>query len=549
MSLTVSSEILSFTVSDSFEKQRKDSATSYRKDSETTIQSEKLTIEDLNDLLEAAKKASDTRVTRALESILLARYGKFDKAVPNFKAFGEVLRSFLMGDLIDGWVYKKGRDGRDYPYLVTGFTYDDGQSHKGAATPSLRMHIASYTRTGYQNKSTPGFSSDGICFYPQDVAKRRMSDIFLAKDLFHETPQMKASHVASMDRFNEIVRPSFAKQFRFTGVAENYEEDNHMRRGFVSTNLRVVHDIEMSEYGAYRTSVESDLFLRHPQADGVGQVPEHPLVRVVDLRAQESFWVNGDLLEPYVYDKSLREKLILPSSHRDLLDVLTSDISAFVDDFVEGKTSTNVILCKGPAGVGKTLTAEVYAELIERPLYSVHAGTLGTDAGTIEANLRKVFSQARRLDCVLLLDEADVFVGTRKDNIEQNAIVAEFLRTLEYYEGLMFLTTNRPNDIDDAIINRCAAVIAYDYPSPDDTQEIWRVMGRHYKNKLDEALIAQLLALFPKIAPRDIKGLFRLALRVASGKGKVLDLDMFRQCAMFRAIKMTEKESALSHQK
>ena len=66
--------------------------------------------------------------------------------------------------------------------------------------------------------------------------------------------------------------------------------------------------------------------------------------------------------------------------------------------------------------------------------------------------------------------------------------MAEFLRTLEYYEGLMFLTTNRPNDIDDAIINRCAAVIAYDYPSPDDTQEIWRVMGRHYKNKLDEAL-------------------------------------------------------------
>mgnify|MGYP002655347674 CR=1 FL=1 len=43
-----------------------------------------------------------------------------------------------------------------------------------------------------------------------------------------------------------------------------------------------------------------------------------------------------------------------------------------------------MILCKGIPGVGKTLTAEVYAELIERPLYAVHSGSLGTDAATIE---------------------------------------------------------------------------------------------------------------------------------------------------------------------
>ena len=58
-----------------------------------------------------------------------------------------------------------------------------------------------------------------------------------------------------------------------------------------------------------------------------------------------------------------------------------------------------------------------------------------------------------------LLDEADVFVLERGLDLVQNAIVAEFLRTLEYFDGLLFLTTNRMNGVDEAILARCAAVI------------------------------------------------------------------------------------------
>ena len=316
-----------------------------------------------------------------------------------------------------------------------------------------------------------------------------------------------------------------------------YQESNYLRRGAVLKNRKVVHDLASEDYGAFAHYAESTLF-EGLTADGTGEVPEHPLVRVFDLATHEYLWVNADLLTPYAYDKSLREKLILPKSHRDLLDVLTANLDAFVEDIIEGKSAGNVILCKGIPGVGKTLTAEVYAELTERPLYSVHSGALGTSAEEIDKNLRVIFQRAKRWDCVLLLDEADVFVVERGGNIELNAIVAEFLRVLEYFDGLLFMTTNRPSDIDEAIISRCAAIIDYKVPEAGDAAAIWRVMANQYKTTLSKNLIAELVELFPKIAPRDIKMLLRLALRVSQGEKTPLGIETFRRCAMFRAVQM-----------
>ena len=59
-------------------------------------------------------------------------------------------------------------------------------------------------------------------------------------------------------------------------------------------------------------------------------------------------------------------------------------------------------------------------------------------------------------------------------------------------------------------------------------------------SRLDDALISQLLDLFPHIAPRDIKMLLRLALRMSQARQLTLDAELFRQCAMFRDIAMQQ---------
>nr|GFD59301.1 hypothetical protein [Tanacetum cinerariifolium] len=81
---------------------------------------------------------------------------------------------------------------------------------------------------------------------------------------------------------------------------------------------------------------------------------------------------------------------------------------------------------------GKTLTAESVAELAERPLYRVTCGDVGTNPETVEKYLNSVMFIGDTWNCVVLLDEADVFMEERtKLDLERNALVSVFLRVLE----------------------------------------------------------------------------------------------------------------------
>jgi hypothetical protein len=92
----------------------------------------------------------------------------------------------------------------------------------------------------------------------------------------------------------------------------------------------------------------------------------------------------------------------------------------------------------------------------------VSAGELGTDPRTLEAELQKILDIAHAWGAVLLLDEADVFLekSTIQD-IHRNALVSIFLRLLEYFQGILFLTTNRVETFDDAFQSRIHIALRY----------------------------------------------------------------------------------------
>ncbi|HED1231812.1 TPA: AAA family ATPase [Citrobacter freundii] len=543
MALTIKTETLKATTSPTFEALR--NRYSHRSsDDEIAVDPLCLSRDDLNELLQACRGDGESKNRRALESIITALEGDFDKPVSSFPAFGRVLLQYLKSNRIDGWIYRRGHDGNLYPGLVTAIK--EVKSEKNSdRPPSLLLQISWYGFGEYSHsKKVYGTQLTALNFEPNEVARRSVAKTLADRDIYHETHELKQEYLEQLTRFKEVVDGQFGNQFKATGRAVRMESYSYSDRNLEIAGHKLIHDLPDSECDAYGAEVESPLF----EDDQFGLLPEIPVQRYFDLSLQDLIWIHANNVEPYKYDKELPKKMVLPEDHRDLLDILTTDISAFTSDIVEGKSAGNIIMCVGSPGLGKTLTAEVYAEVIERPLYSIHAGALGTNADDIEKNLRTILTRAKRWNCVLLLDEADVFVMQRGASLTQNAIVAEFLRTLEYFDGLMFMTSNRGSDIDEAIIPRCAAIIHYDVPEKSDAQKIWKIMGENFGVNIPDELVRSLVNTYPELPPRDIKMLLRLTLRMSvkeQGSGSIPTLDIVRKCAMFRGIERKGKEKAL----
>ncbi|KAI0015361.1 hypothetical protein F4780DRAFT_89192 [Xylariomycetidae sp. FL0641] len=154
-------------------------------------------------------------------------------------------------------------------------------------------------------------------------------------------------------------------------------------------------------------------------------------------------------------------------------------------DIVKGKGMGLTFLLHGEPGVGKTSTVECIAAKLGRPLYPITCGDIGTTAATVSVNLREIFSKAEKWNCLLLLDEADVFLADRskQQDIERNAIVSVFLNALEFYNGVLFLTTNRVGTFDHAFRSRIHFPLYYSRLSSDQTKEIWKMNIRRLREQ------------------------------------------------------------------
>ncbi|KAH6843479.1 hypothetical protein B0I37DRAFT_437847 [Chaetomium sp. MPI-CAGE-AT-0009] len=152
-------------------------------------------------------------------------------------------------------------------------------------------------------------------------------------------------------------------------------------------------------------------------------------------------------------------------------------------DPIPGKGNNLVFLLHGPPGVGKTATVEAVAQKYRRPLFAITSGDLGSTPDAVESSLTEIFHLANVWDCILLLDEADVFLEEReKSDLKRNAVVSGklvppflFLRVMEYYNGVLFLTTNRPGQLDEAIKSRVHSALLYQTLSQAQTEKVFRM--------------------------------------------------------------------------
>jgi SpoVK/Ycf46/Vps4 family AAA+-type ATPase len=111
---------------------------------------------------------------------------------------------------------------------------------------------------------------------------------------------------------------------------------------------------------------------------------------------------------------------------------------------------------------------------VRRPLYVVGSGDLDTNAKQIDPQLTTIFDIAHTWSAIVLIDEADVFLEERSLNdLGRNALVAVFLRQLEYFQGILFLTTNRVNSFDEAFESRIHVSLRFKELDFDARRQIW----------------------------------------------------------------------------
>ncbi|MBR0567484.1 AAA family ATPase [Azoarcus sp. L1K30] len=462
-----------------------------------------------------------------------------------------------------GWLFHVDGSGIVKPHVVSRIDYTPAGTEERARIV-LDLKANSCGKVVHSN----------LFIGERELAGRNIAQILAAKGYLRETPALIAAYDEGLARYHAW-RGEYSAQFSGTGLGLLAEDPTATHRNtdwsrknsvVLSTSgqaARLVNDEAILLNRELTLEISGNLLtqlLKRADRNAVfsreterrladlaetmptrlfTQVPIHGYVLLYHLELHHHVWVHVDQLSPYRYRPELKDKLVLPPEQVDLIDILTAEMDMLMDDIVEGKSGGTTVLCTGPAGVGKTLTAEVYAEIIQRPLYRVHSGQLGLDVAAMEKTLREALIRAQRWGAVMLIDEADVYIRRRDDQLATNAVVGVFLRVLEYFNGLLFLTTNRMDDIDEAIVSRCIAMIRYAAPSEAERQRIWGVMAAQFGLNMGEGMPATLARRFPQVTGRDIKGLAKLVAKYCTHKAVEPDLPVFERCAIFRGMNLT----------
>lgn len=191
------------------------------------------------------------------------------------------------------------------------------------------------------------------------------------------------------------------------------------------------------------------------------------------------------MIRDVIWNKESFKHLVIDNEIKELVQaVITNQIAKEQStDIMKSKGNGLVMLLHGPPGTGKTFTAETVAEIAERPLFRVTCGDMGTASGTVEKYLESVLYLSKRWGCIVLLDEADVYLEQRGHaDLERNALVTIFLRVLEYYEGIMILTTNRVGTFDEAFKSRIQLALHFGALTTSQRHRVWK----NFLNRLDE---------------------------------------------------------------
>lgn len=201
------------------------------------------------------------------------------------------------------------------------------------------------------------------------------------------------------------------------------------------------------------------------------------------------------------------DEVIVPSGVRQSLVALTTLSIHHPRAFSYGVLARERIhgcLLYGPPGTGKTMMAKAVAKGSGANMLEISAASINDMwVGNSEKNVRAVFSLARKLaPVVVFLDEADSLLGSRGRQPNRGGYretINQFLRewdgltnALDTQQIFVLVSTNAPQDLDEAVLRRLPRRILLDLPLRDSRLAILQSLLRD--EQLDPAVSLEQLA-------------------------------------------------------
>lgn len=409
------------------------------------------------------------------------------------------------------YLFQQQEDGHFIAWLVTGIKY---------RTPDESPAYVSIDCCAHNGSKRGNMFS----IYSGDLRGRTVSQVLSNKGFYIETDEAMVRYNIEIASYMDIAESN--GQFLASGKAI-------VDKGWYSSGFRTIEQsgrpvkvVIDKDPETNKSFVGRAVPYWGGGEDKIWDVPIHPMLRVFDLNEHTHYHIHINNVTPYIYDAKVGEKLVLPLEIKDFIETLVAYSANAFQDIISGKEGGTIILLEGTPGTGKTLSAEVYSEVMKRPLYKVQSSQLGVNAKELEDELKIVLQRAERWGAILLIDEADVYIHTRGDDINQNAIVGVFLRILEYYKGVLFMTTNRGTEVDDAIVSRMTARFKYEAPNATDQKLLWKMLAAQNEITFSEDDLDNLVKRLPNMTGRDIKNMLKLAYVAAHRKQSPVTVDL-----------------------
>lgn len=268
------------------------------------------------------------------------------------------------------------------------------------------------------------------------------------------------------------------RMIAYRDVGERTHYDAGERHMIDMKTYTEIHQPQEWGMGSYRRPNQFDpklLTMEEPPDDTF--VYMAPLsMKGFNLKTKKWVDLSIDRFAEVQWNTGAFQSLVLHGKTKRLIQALISNqIEAeLATDIISGKGNGIIMLLHGGPGTGKTLTAESVAEIAKKPLYPVTCGDIGTEPRDVEKYLESVLHLGKAWGCVVLLDEADVFLEQRSlEDLKRNALVSVFLRVLEYYDGILILTSNRVGTFDEAFKSRIQLAIHYTSLTTHQRTKIW----------------------------------------------------------------------------